>query len=442
MNGKVLQVFALSAITLAASVRGSLIDSVNETLATNPEILIRTTEARARLDEIRQARGGYFPKVDLTAGIGYENSRNGTTLGAYNRGESDSKTQDRTRREASLTGTQMLFDGFATDSEVDRQTARQLSATMEVCRAAESVAIETTEAYINILRQQQLFEVATSNRNEHERIYDLINKQGISGLISDADLVQAQSRLVLAQANQIATESALRDSKTVYQRLVGNLPEDMQLPNTPGNIPVDLEQALDTAATSHPVLKVAQADIKAAEAQYEASKSSFMPKFELELAATWGRDQNGGKRDEYDHTAMLKMRYNLLNGGADKARLEQTSKLLTEAMEVRDRAARQVREEVRFAWTAVEFGEKRLVPLATHVEHALRSRDLRSSQFNLGRRTLIDLLDSQNEYFAARQAEVNALHDLLFNQYRLHQSTGSLLSYLQAKLPEGFSCDV
>ena len=437
MFPKIVKVSVLSVAVLVVNARAdSLLDAINQTLATNPEVLIRTTEADARTDEVAQAKARYLPTLDLTAGIGYENSRNSSTTGALN----GRNSEKRTRRDASLIARQMLFDGFDVKSKVARQMARQASAAQDVCSIASNTALQVTQAYINIIRHQSIVELMQANSQEHERIVELIEKQGRKGRSNEADIARAQSRLVLAKANEISSESVLRDVITQYQRLVGNLSQSYTLPTIPEGTPATLEQALQQGMEAHPVMKLAMADIKAAEAQYEASKSTFMPRFELEVGANWSADANGGKGDNYNHVAKLNMTYNLYSGGSDAARRSQTSKLVNEAIEVRNRAHRQVEEEIRLAWVAVDYGIQRLKPLEEYVDQAGKSRELYDKQFLIGSRTLMDLLDSQNEFTTARQSEINARHDLLFNQFRLLNSTGALLTSLNASLPVDNDC--
>ncbi len=425
----------LSTIVMSSSSQSdTLVEAINQTLATSPEILVKAIEAGARVDEIRQARAGYLPVVDFSAAIGYENSRNSTTIGAYDAGSADSKDQKRTHREAAVRARQMLFDGFGVRSEVLRQSARQASASQELCSQASDIALSVAQAYINIMRQQDILELMQENTLEHARIVELIQIQGKKGRSNEADVAQAESRLVLAKTNEISAESVLKDVKTQYQRLVGNLPLSYSLPQVPPYIPVSLELAIQQAVMDHPVMKLASEDVKAAEAQYEASKSTFLPQLDLEVGANWDKDANGGKGDTYTHVAKLNVTYNLYNGGGDKARLSQTSKLVNEAIEVRNRARRQVEEEVRLAWIAVDFGAQRLSPLAEYVRQSGKSRKLYDKQFLVGSRTLLDVLDSQSEFTSARQSEINAQFDLVFNQFRLLHSTGSLLTALNAKL--------
>ena len=429
---------AISLASTTAVQSDSLADVVNTALATNPDVLMRVVGADAVSDEVRQARAGYLPTVDLTAGVGYENSRNATTLARYPN-EHDKKHQNRTRREGAITARQIIFDGFATGSEVERQLARQEASDYEICSISEDIGLQATRAYTDVMVSDKLAENARANAREHERIVKLVKDRG-TDMGTEADIAQADSRLLLATANMIAAEARLRDSKAAYQRVIGNLPSSFVRPTMPGTLPASLDDALNRAGQNHPVMQITRADVEEAQAQYEASKSRFMPTLTAELGATWGKDQDGGKGTTYDHTAMLRMSYNLYNGGADKARKNQTSKLISEAMEVRNRAVRQIEEEVRLSWVAVDSGTTRLKQLTAHEINASKAVDLYKKQFENNSRTLLDLLDSQNEYFVAGNSRLQADYDLLYNKYRLLHSEGVLLKSMQATLPVENKC--
>ena len=427
----------LSLMAAVSAHSETLTDAINTAIATNPNVLIRTTGADAKIDEVRQARAGYLPSINLTAGVGYENSRNATTIGREP--VTGRKDQNRTRREAAITLRQIIFDGFATGSEVDRQLARKLAADYEVCATSEDIGLQATEAYTNVMKDKALAANAKANLEEHQRIVELIRKRGNS-MGTDADVAQAESRLLLAHANLISAEATLRDSKTTYQRVVGNQPSQYVRPNAPANMPNSMDDAIAQAMDLHPVMHITMADVDQSKAQYEASKSRFMPTLAAEIGADWGKDQNGGKGNTYNHTAMLRMSFNLYNGGADKARKSQTSKLINEAMEVRNRAVRQIKEEVSLAWVAVDSGSARLQQLVAHEKNAKRALGLYQEQFKAGSRTLLDLLDSQNEYFTAGNSKVRADFDQLYSQYRLLHSEGVLLGSLKATLPVENNC--
>ena len=434
MDVSVIKKIALAVgLVTAQAQAASLLDSVNEALATNPEIAIRTNASLAISDEVRQARAGYYPRVDFSAGAGFERIRNQTTMS----NDDDKNYADQKPIDARVTATQMLFDGFSTQYSVDRQKARNQSSEQEVCSIAETVGEDTTRAFLNVIRSRSLMDSAKENLAEHEQIVDLIRQNVRGGLSSQADISQAEGRLVLAHANYITTQASARDAETIYRRLVGNLPESFDEPSIPGGLPANIDMAIQEATDNHPVLKRSASDINAAEAQYDATKSTFMPRVELALTASWGEDQGGTKGTTYDHTAMLRVNYNLFNGGGDSARRSQASNLINEAIEVRNRVYRQVTEEVNLAYIAMDFGEERLKSLTEHVALSKNSRDLYKKQFQGGSRTLLDVLDSQGEYFSAVNAQVDGHYDLLQNQYRLKRSTGTLLLGVGAELPAG-----
>jgi len=126
----------------------------------------------------------------------------------------------------------------------------------------------------------------------------------------------------------------------------------------------------------------------------------------------------------------------LLNGGKDKARREETAFLINQAAEIRNNTHRQVEQSVRLSWNALETVNSQMNFFQLHVDSSENSRNAYQQQFSLGQRTLLDLLDSENEVFVARQALVNAQYDQLFAFYRVLNSTGSLLESLHVALPE------
>ena len=177
-------------------------------------------------------------------------------------------------------------------------------------------------------------------------------------------------------------------------------------------------------------------DVAATVAQHEASKQAFYPRFDLELGARYGDDLDGTEGRDDDMTAMLRMRYNLFAGGKDKARSAQTARLINEAKEVRNNTYRQVVESMRLSWAAYEATQQQLTYLENYVTASEKTRGAYAKQFNLGKRTLLDLLDTENELFEARRARVNAWHDNQLAQYRILVAMGKLKEYLGVQLPE------
>ncbi len=410
----------------------TLESAVKKALASNPDVFIQVNERRARNEEVERAKAGYLPTLDLNAGIGSERSRNASTRA---RGE---EYRTLTRQEGSISARQMLFDGFATKNEVERQKARVSSTAYTVQGVAENTALDAAEAYLNLLRNDTLLKLAQENLEAHERSYDQIKIRSDAGVGRRADLEQISGRLALANSNLIAAQSNYDDGLTTYIRVIGEAPTGAPIKpeKLQEGMPTSKEDAINQAVEKHPTLKSAVSDVEAAMAQHRASRNTFYPRFDLELSQSWNNDLDGQLGTNNDGQAMVRMRYNLLNGGGDAARKRQTAHLIDEAKEVRNRTYRQVIETMRLSWNAYSATERQLVYLDQHVKATIRTRDAYQKQFNIGQRTLLDLLNAENELFQAKQSYISADFDNLFARYRIFNAEGKLLKTLNIALPE------
>lgn len=418
-----------SASTLLAT---TLEQAVDATIKTNPDVLAASNQRNAVAEEVNQARAGYLPTLDLAIGTGYESSDNTIT-----RQNGEHKNVHMNRDEASLNLRQMLFDGMQTKNEVRRQTARTDSRAYGVFGTAENTALEAVNAYLNVLRRQKLLELATTNLEAHERTHDQIKLRSERGVGRGSDMAQSQGRVALAKANQIAEQSNLKDAETTYLRVVGLSRDSLTQPEAPTKLlPESLEEAISRGIDNHPTLKSAEADVESANAQHDTALAPFYPRVDFELGTTANNDIDGVNGHNNDVTAMFRLRYNLLNGGKDKARRQETGYLINQASEIRNNTYREVEQSVRFSWNDLQTVTHQMEYFKLHVDSSVTSRDAYRQQFSLGQRTLLDLLDSENEVFTARQALVNAQYDQLFAMYRVLNSMGGLLQALHVALPD------
>lgn len=414
--------WGVSAPTLAISLQ----DAVKHTLESHPEILAARHEIDARRAEVRLAKAGFLPRLDATAGVGYEENRTPSTL---------DETISMTRNEMSLQARQMVFDGFATADEVDRQEARVDSATYLALASTEGVTLRTAEVYLNLLRQLDLLKLAKENLKQHQNIYDQMVLRNRSGVGSKADLDQISARLALANSNLVVAENNLLDARTNFYRVVGFLPDtnEMEMPDQTLPLPPTMEAAVGLALERHPTLLSAMADVSAAKAQYEASDSSYWPQIQLEADKRLDNNIGGVEGRDENLIVALRMRYNLFNGGADKARRTQTAYLLEEAREIRNNTHRQVVESMRLSWSNYEAVSGQLRYLQEHVRASTSTRKAYQQQFNIGRRTLLDLLNTENEVLDAKRSLIGANYDRLFAQYRILNAMGDLTAYLSGE---------
>ena len=321
MNVKLkIAISSILALSYSSVYSETLQNAVQHTINENPQIQSAKSERLAVEQEISQAKAGYFPTVDITVGAGWERSFNSSTKA------DGSESKSLGRDEASIQVRQMIYDGFATASEVNRQTARTNSRAYTVFGQAEITALNAVEAYINVLRREELLALAEENLAVHQSTNEQISSRSSRGVGRRADVEQSTGRLSLAQKNVLSEVGNLKDAQTAYLRVVGRLPSELEPINPPENaLPATFDQAVDSAIANHPILKSANSDIKSAIAQHATAKTAFLPRIDLELSATHDKNIDGIEEVNEDAAAMLRLRYNLFNGGKDAARRKETA---------------------------------------------------------------------------------------------------------------------
>jgi len=423
----------VGAVALAAAAWASaetLKEVVQLAVETNPQIGSVAKRKEAADAAVSAAKGAYFPKVDFLAGTGKEYSQNLTTslvTSGYLRMH---------RHQEGAILNQMLFDGLGTPAEVNRRRAISDATAYRVYSTAEDTALQAIDAYLDVLKNKDLVGYARDNLNAHQRTFDQVKLRSDKGVGRRADLEQVEARTSLAVANMSAAESSLRDAEIAYLKVVGRNPINLAPAPDPKNIPNNVDEAVKVGFANHPTLKSSQSDIEQATAQRELARSFWFPRLELEASYTNNRNIDGVPGPNRDRMLMLYMKWNLFRGGFDYHRLKETALQIDEATEISRNTNRQVENAVRLAYNAYATARDRIPSLARYVKSSDSTRSAYAQQFAIGQRTLLDLLDSENEYFTARSTETTGVFIQLSAKYRVLNAMGQLLATLEVKAPD------
>ncbi len=404
-------------------------------LASNPQIKASYNQYVSTVNDSKAASGKYLPTIDLDAGIGYEGIRP-----ASGTNRADSKL---TRKEASIIFNQLLWDGNSTLNDMDRTSAEAESTRLQLVDDASNLALQVTDVYLNAVKASEVLALSESNLSVHIDIYRDIKKRVDSGVGSTADLTQVEARIAKAQGNLLAAQNNLFDTHTQFRRLVGQEPLGLIYPRADEDkIPLSLTDALVEAFDKHPVIKIAQADVDAARFQYKQSKAPYYPTFSIEARQTWREDAGGYEGSADESVAMLRMKYNLYNGGSDADRSESSAYQLNKAKDLRDNAYRQIEESLRLSWSALNLTLQQKNFLADHVDSSAKTVIAYEKQYGIGQRTLLDLLNTENELFEARKEYLDAHYAEQYAKYRVMNATGILIDALLVDIPEEWTQEV
>ncbi|PAU76641.1 agglutination protein [Halomonas salipaludis] len=410
---------------LASPGASNLHDVVQRSISTNPEVRAAWNGLNAAGHMVDSARGNYLPSIDVSAGVGRED-REGDGRGSYDTGF------------AELTLNQMLYDGFATRSEVERLDRAKRVSYYELLDASEDVALEATRAYLDVQRYRELVRLAQQNHADHQRVFERVEERVESGTGRGVDMQQISGRLSLAESNLMTEASNLHDVTARYQRLVGDLPAE-QLAPAPAledRLPESVSTAVDHALQGNPAFHAAIENIEAARAEREGSRADFHPRLDLR-GRTGTYDSYDGSFDPMGHrdrhSIELVASMNLYRGGSDRASLRSATDRLEQATDQREVACHNVRQTAQIAYNDTQRLREQLEYLEHHRQSIDRVRGAYQQQFDIGERTLLDVLDSENEYFEASRAFVNAQYDVAVADASTLAAMGQLMQVLEVR---------
>ncbi|WP_169543094.1 TolC family outer membrane protein [Sneathiella aquimaris] len=415
-----------SALFSTSAMAGTLAEAVQSTVSNYPEIAEAAANRRAIGQELKQAEGLYYPTVDIAIGGGQEWT-NTTSINQEWLG----------RTESSLSISQTLFDGGARAAEVERQGHRIDGAAYRVRERSEAIGLDVVQAYLDVLRNLEVVNLATENLEIHKRTLREIQDRVEAGQSGVGDTQQTEARVSAAEAVLVETLRQLDTSEIAYRRLVGEAPVNLELPTfNDGALPENLEDIIAIAMESNPDIRFAKADVRTSTAEITAAEANFYPTVNLELDASADNNLDGVEGHNEDFTAMVRLRYNLYRGGIDLGRQREAVERNSESKQRQMRFERLVEEEIRQGWSALARSQARAAALSDQVVANGQVAATYRQEFQIGQRDLLDMLDSDNELFNSRTSLATVEYAVLFAKYRLLASMGRLNSTLGVTLLE------
>ncbi|HAT2063717.1 TPA: TolC family outer membrane protein [Legionella pneumophila] len=427
---KVLLVIAMLTSSYVAA--DTLYEAVQYGMIANPDILLNTAKGLSAKQAIDKAKGGLYPSIDVTGGFGRQRSVNPTSAAI-----DDTPSTTLNIVESAVELRQRLFAGGGIINEVKRNQYLTEAQKWKTQGIAEDLALEITKNYFAVLLHERLYAYSIENLKAHKAVFKMIKERATAGITRTAEVDQANARLALAEANKISALADLQEVKINYAKTVGKWPENLQVPHVPArkSLPNNLARIIEKGLDNHPTVKSSYADIKEAKAQYDVARAAYYPEVNLVLNSSKNKNLGGLIGPNDSDTVAVRMNYNAFRGGADAARIRETAYQVQEAYETKNRTLLELKETIRLAWNAYVASALRIQPLKQHVTASRKTRTAYQDEFKVGKRTLLDLLDSQNEYYESQIELARAENDEILSRYRILNGMGCLLKHLNLRLP-------
>lgn len=373
--------------------------AIDVVLQRNPSISEVLASVYAQNENIEIARSKYFPQIS----------------GGIKTGDLDSK--DRAQQILSLSASQMIFDFGKTKSSIDVEKAYLKVEQAKVLGNVDEISNQVVSNIINIIRYQQLIQIAEQQIDGLKRIYEITALRAKAGISSQADPVQAQAFIQSAESSLIAQQTYLKQHQVRLNSLLGFNANHIQW-----SIPEAFVKSsgvfdeFDLREMSK--ILIAQAELQAARAQKKKVSLSRYPTIELKGTVSQALNKSDnyvGKSNGFDSAIMLEATSNIYQGGAISAQNRVANYAEQMAKAKIETAILEVETELNVSQADVSNKQRQIDILFARQQTAVRTRELYQEQYKLGTRSAVDLLNAETSIHTAK----NELESTRYDIYQL-----------------------
>ena len=418
-----LALMAAFTINLGAAQAESLSEEIAFLLRDNPELKSLRNQVEAAEEGINEAYAGYLPRVELSGDFGQERTDGPTVT------DLSGDPLDLTRSRATATLRQNIFDGYGTESAYDAaQISRDISQ-LTLQDDTQSLILEGVRAYLDVLRAIYLIDLAEQNVDTIATQLNLENERVERGSGLALDVLQAKTRLQLADERRVAFEGTLQEAIARYTRIFGHPPElvTMELPRIPeDDLPASLDNAVEVALAENPEIASSDALVMLADEGRDRARAGYWPTVDLVGRLDYEDNVDGVEGVQRQGTIMVEANWELFNGFANQARVAQSAYEHVSAIHDRATITRLVVQDVEIAWDQVLTSRQRVDLLENAVNIAIEVHDARRRLRDAGQETVLNVLDAENDVFNAQINLVSAQYDGYLGIFRLMEAMGRL----------------
>jgi len=416
----------VSAPAFAANGTMTLKDSVVAAVKQHPQIksLLNNKDAVAKAK--LSALGRFFPSLDLSGEYGTQQYSSDNTRA----NKTDDHWRDTTDFQATLT--QPIFDGFDRWHDFKREGARLTSAEGRLVDNVETVGLDAVRAHVDVVRLRTLVSLAEDNIVAHQNLLDSITERVQGGAGNRADEMQAKGRVARAETTLVTYTGELRAAEAEYIRTVGKSPSSLADPQyLPNYIPGKADQILQLSLENNPKIAVYKAEIDVAEQTKGQLESTMYPTIDAYLSSRHTDDLDGVDSWVQDNKAMLRARWNIFNGTSDYNDIRTAAARIREAQDNLQDTTDDIIRQVAATWADYQSSLNQIEKYQEALQYSLESLDMYLMQFNVGQRSLLDLLDATNEVFSNRVQLETATMNRDFTVYKFLALEGQLMKTLE-----------
>ncbi|HJO75108.1 MAG TPA: TolC family outer membrane protein [Rhodospirillales bacterium] len=404
----------------------TLEDALTSAYINNPTLLGQRAKVRATDEQVPQALSNWRPSIEITGSAGVVDNK--STL------RSD-RTQQREPKSFDLTVSQDLYRGgrtFAALREADNTIRAERSRLLET---EQDVLLSASQAFFDVFRDEAVLKLTINNEQVLTRHLEATRDRFEVGEITRTDVHQAEARLAGTVADRIAAEGALEASRAAYRNIVGiPAPKVLVAATLPSDLPKSSDEVIKAAAVNNPSVISAEFDRKALGDNVEEVRGELLPRLSVSTGVS-RKIQSGGEEGRIDSADLtLNLTVPLYQQGEVFSRLREAKQDVAEQLQVIDQARRDAVEEATKAWESLLTARARVASFKTQIGANVVALEGVRREAQVGSRTVLDVLDAEQESLDSRVSHVSAQRDELLAVFELKAAMGQLTSS-DLKLP-------
>ena len=418
-GGVLLAVLALGQSGVSAQ---SLEEALAKAYLNNPTLRAARAELRATDEGVAQAQSGWRPTLELGYDIGkeYSDSSGGSS--------SSGGSQNRTPRSGSVTLEQNIFQGFRTVAGTERAEEIVKAERARLASTEQQVLLDAATAYMDVVRDEAVLNLNVNNERVLKRQLEATRDRFEVGEVTRTDVAQAESRLSSAIADRIQAEGALVRSRARFRNIVGDMPETLKPTSTLDGLPATEDDAVSRAQVNNPSVLAVKFDERASKSAIKSAEDELLPTVDLvgELSRADQSSSPTSRSDGASVTAQLTVP--LYQAGAVSSRIRQAKQTWSQQRMLLEAAVRDATQAATDAWKRLETARAQIAAFTAAVRAGEIALEGVRQEAQVGSRTVLDVLDAEQELLNARVSLVRAERDAVVASVDLRQAVGTLLA--------------
>ena len=406
-------------ICASAASAQTLQEALAAAYANNPSLVAERAGLRAIDEQVPQALSDWRPTVSMSGEVGSAAVRN------YS-GSGTAKGQHRDPKSAGLTVTQPVYRGGRTVAATKQAFNNVRAARARLISAEQSVLLDAVTAYINVVRDQAVLELNINNEQVLRRQLEAVQDRFQVGEVTRTDVHQAQARLSGAIAERIQAEGDLEVSRAEYRKVIGDSPETLDSPEVPSDLPVNADETIDIAAAENPTVRAAVFDELASVDNVTEIRGELLPTVSLTGKASKDYDAGGEDTRSATYSAKVSVSVPIYQSGSVYSRLRGAKQTVAENRQKVEDSRRTAIKDATSAWETMQAAQAAIEAIKTQVTANEVALDGVQREAAVGSRTVLDVLDAEQELLDSRVSLVRAERDLLIAVFELKSAIGGL----------------